>query len=530
MTVATIASSVTTLRSVPRFAAIDVGSNASRLLIVQANNPLRVRTFRSMREPVRMGHGVFLTGELDQAVIDHAVSAMKSFSKAIEEAEVEDYRAIVTASARGAKNADQLLERVRKEAGIELEAVDGIEEARIVGLAVRQVMEPEGRTLLMDLGGGSLELVELDNPTGGVLTSLKVGTVRMLEAFLNRGEPITEPQERLVREYLQRQLAPHRRNLRHRPWDLLIGTGGNFNTIASLCPAEDARPGRKVIDVAKARKLLAELKRIDAEERMRRYDLRADRADVIVPALYVIDEMAEVTDNLRITAPGVGMKEGITTELVAKHYKIWDYSLERDKVLSSALHLGRRYHFDERHATQVASLAIEIFDKTQKLHKLGAEDRGLLRLAALLHDIGDFVNTSAHHKHTQYLIENSDIFSVSVEDRHLMAQVARYHRRALPHVRHAPFRELSDSDRARVRGMAAILRVADALDRSHRSNIDRIEVNLKRDHVNIEAWSESDLSLEQWTVERKADLFREHFGRGVRLQMHEPELDATGFA
>ncbi|MEM1414014.1 MAG: Ppx/GppA phosphatase family protein [Myxococcota bacterium] len=503
----------------PRFAAIDVGSNASRLLIVQAKEPTRIREVRSLRVPVRMGHEVFQTGELNPRTIDQAVDTMRQFAQAIEDARVDDYRAIVTASARSARNGAELLERVRTETGIALDAIDGTEEARIVGLAVRNAMELPGPAILMDLGGGSLEVTDL-TPGGRFTVSLAIGTVRLLEAFLDPGKPVSEAQDRLIREYIDRLLAPHRRDLRAREWSVMVGTGGNLNAAAALAPAPELHPV-PTIDVPRARELLDELKALPKDQRIARYDLRPDRADVLVPALYVIVAMADFAKVRRVACPGVGMKEGIVRELVDKHYRVWDYGSERDVLLAAALQLGRRYHFDERHATQVASLSMELFEATKKLHGLGAEDRGLLRLAALLHDIGDFVSPQSHHKHSQYLIANSDLVGLPPERRDLVAQIARYHRRALPATRHEPYRALNEEDRRRVDVLAGLLRIADAFDRGHQGKVKALNPRLKRRELVLEPESDHDLSLEAWTAERKADLFRQALDRELRVKLTE---------
>ncbi|MEM7609249.1 MAG: HD domain-containing protein, partial [Myxococcota bacterium] len=270
------------------------------------------------------------------------------------------------------------------------------------------------------------------------------------------------------------------------------------------------------IDVAKAAAMRDELASISTAERVERYGLKPDRADVIVPALYVITAMATIAGLDRIACPGVGLKEGIVRELVDKHYRVWDYGRERDQLFAAALQLGRRYHFDERHATLVSAFACDLFDGTQALHGLAPEDRGLLRLAALLHDIGDFVHPSSHHKHTQYIIENSDFMGLPPEHRKLVALVARYHRRATPALRHAAYASLDSVDRDRVKSLASLLRIADALDRGHRSKVDDIRVSLSDRALTIEIEAAEDVSLETWTLERKAALFRDVFGLEVR--------------
>jgi exopolyphosphatase/guanosine-5'-triphosphate,3'-diphosphate pyrophosphatase len=199
-----------------------------------------------------------------------------------------------------------------------------------------------------------------------------------------------------------------------------------------------------------------------------------------VPALQVVTRIASLAKVKAIVAPGVGVKDGILTELIAKHYRVWDYGTERDKLLAAGLQLGRRYHFDERHAMRVSALALEFFDGTQSIHGLSDEDRSVLRLAALLHDVGDFLNPSGHHKHSEYIIESSEVMGLPFERRQIIAQVARYHRRSFPTTRHPKFKALDEDTRERVRRLAAILRVADALDRGHRSKVDKLSIVRRR--------------------------------------------------
>lgn len=511
----------------PSFASIDVGSNASRLLIVEADEPGAVRKVDSFRHPVRMGHSVFLTGRLDPAAIDACVEALKSFSEELGEREVAGTRAVVTASARDAVNSDELLQRAENEAGIVLEAISGTEEARLVKLAVESRLTLGGyRSLLVDLGGGSLELSEVHHDEVRFSSSLEIGTVRLLESFLDPDGPVTDEQEKLLLEYIDRMIDPVAHEFRRRRYDFVAGTGGNFDAIAQLCPAEGhAVPA---IDVRLARALLPRMRKLTPTERRAAYDLRADRADVIVPALYAILRVADLARTEVILAPGVGLKEGIAVELVEKHFRVWNYREDEHAMSRAAVHLGRRYHFDEPHATQVDRLACVLFDRLAPLHGLGADDRQLLRVAALLHDIGDFISSAAHHKHTQYIIENTDLMGVSKGQRQVVAAIARYHRRASPSTKHTLFKKLSNADRKRVRKLSSMLRIADALDRSHRSKVRTLDVATKNGAVVITPEGAGDIALEVWTARRKAELFEKTFDKSVRFELPEVVPPAVG--
>lgn len=496
-------------------AAIDVGSNASRLLIVDAKSAKEAYVVHQLRMPVRLGHSVFVTGRLDPAVIGEAHDALAKFRDTMKEYGVEEHRAVVTASARDAENAHELLAGAAA-MGIDLEAIDGTEEARLVKLAVERHVPLAGkRALLVDLGGGSLELSEVHHDQVRFSTSLPIGTVRLLESFLDEGKPVSPAQTRLLNEYLERVLHPVRDEFMRRNFDVVCGTGGNFDTLAALCPR--ARATKPTIDVKKARALLAKLIKMKPAERRKRYDLRPDRADTIVPALYVLLAVADIARTDSIVAPGVGLKEGIATELVGKHFRVWDFSVDENQVVRAAIQLGRRYHFDEPHATQVDRLATQLFDQLAKMHRLSAFDRVLLRVAALVHDLGDFVHFAAHHKHTQYIVEHSDVMGLSPEHRGIVGCVARYHRRAPPSTKHASFRRLSLEDRRRVRKLSALLRVADALDRGHRSKVHALEATIGRGEVVIHTSGNEDLSLEIWTAARKSALFESTYRRKLRV-------------
>ncbi len=502
----------------PSFASIDVGSNASRLLIAEADSPSTMRYVEGLRMPVRLGHGVFLTGRLDPKAIDDCVAALAEFKAHLANRDITAMRAVVTASARDAVNSDELLERARDEAGIELEAIPGTEEARLVKLAVESRLTLGGyRSLLIDLGGGSLELSEVHHDEVRFSTSLEIGTVRLLESFLGTRKPVTDEQEKLLVEYIDRLLDPVEENFRKRRYDFVAGTGGNFDAIAQLCPVADRDV--PTIDVRAARALLPRMARLTPAERRAAYDLRADRADVIVPALYVILHVADMARTEEIVAPGVGLKEGILVELVDKHFRVWDYSVDEHAMSRAAIHLGRRYHFDEPHATQVDRLACVLFDTLGPLHELGLADRQLLRVAALLHDVGDFISSAAHHKHTQYIIDNSDLMGLGREQRQIVACVARYHRRAMPSTKHTLFKKLSAADKKRVRKLASILRLADALDRGHRSRVRHLDVVLDSNEVLVTPKGAGDLALEVWTARRKAELFERTFDRPVRFEL-----------
>lgn len=518
----------------PRFGAIDVGSNAMRLRVIEASSPDQVREVASERAAVRLGHDVFLTGRLAPAALAEAVDALRGFREVMRGAGVEAYRAVATSAVREAHNADLLVERAHREAGIKLDVIEGVEEARLVLVAVQHAVDlRDRRALLIDIGGGSVELTVLAKGEAHTSVSLPMGTVRLHEAFLDGDAPMSAAQRALLTEYIERSLLDARWLPGCKP-DVVIATGGNVEAIASLCPfATDDGAG---IDARAMVALRDEMSAMGQRARRERWGLRGDRADVIVPALFVLSAVAEAVGARAVVSPGVGLKDGILSELVGRAFSVWDVRSEQAEVEAEAVHLGRKYRFDERHALHVAELSASLFDQLADLHKMDAEDKRLLRLAALLHDIGDFVGFESHHKHSHYLISQADLMGLSPVAKEIVANIARYHRKALPDLSHPAYRKLDRRARTTVRRLAAILRVADAFDREHESKVREVAVRITPGRIALRAiarplpdGAEPDLALERWTAQRKADLMEDAFECDVRVDGAEGAGALKGF-
>jgi exopolyphosphatase/guanosine-5'-triphosphate,3'-diphosphate pyrophosphatase len=520
--------SLATFTGMPRFGALDLGSNALRLRVIEAMAPNAEgrsqlallpgepmsswREITSLRAPVRLGSEVFTTGQLAPATIGQACAALREFRLAMDTAKVDAYRATATSAVREAQNGATLVERARRETGIELEIIEGVEEARLIQLAVvRQLALHDKKALLIDLGGGSTELTLLDRGQSSFSVSLPLGTVRLLETVLKGARALSKNDAKLLGEMVDRALVEAQPHLLKAEFDLVVGTGGNIDTLAELCPQKGAPASVRAIDLGQLRPLFTKLCGMTPAERKDAYGLRPDRADTIVPAASILLRIAERLKVTSVVAPGVGLKDGILEELVDKHFHVWDTAREAQSVIDACLRLGRRYHFDEAHGQLVAKLSGLLFDDLQSVHQFGERERLLLRAAALLHDIGDFVRYDGHHKHSYYLIQHSDIMGLSPDERAIVANIARYHRKSPPDASHPNFRELDKDSRGKVRGLAAVLRVADALDREHRGKVDSVRgvVDKTKSRLLLFVTGEPERELEEWTVKAKSGLLHD---------------------
>ena len=303
---------------------------------------------------------------------------------------------------------------------------------------------------------------------------------------------------------------------------LYAATGGSISALADL--AGRAATGKRVlaegvriIEIDKLREWVLKLARHSFHERVEMFGLREDRADVILPAGIVYLRVAEILGVDRVYVPDVGLKDGLLLDQIDDLAEQGAFRERRKEVRASALALGRRFGFEEPHALKVTEFALELFDQLTDLHGLGEGDRTLLEAASILHDVGTCISLSRHHKHSYYLISESDMVGLDRRQREIVANVARYHRKRSPTTRHWHFEHLTEDERARVTKMAALLRAADVLDREHRQLVSAIVVRRADDAVHLDVAAEGELLLERWAAEKKFGLFEETFG--IRLVM-----------
>jgi exopolyphosphatase/guanosine-5'-triphosphate,3'-diphosphate pyrophosphatase len=499
-----------------RVACVDMGSNAIRFVAAEFLSELEYQTLASERRPVRLGHGVFLSGRLNSGAMDAAVEALADFSDRMRELGVGSCRAVATSAVRESRNGQEFVDRILGETGIEIDVISGSEEARLVHLAVAsRVPLGSRRWLLVDLGGGSVELSLVDQDGTFWSESHTMGSVRLLEELTESG---TDPGRfrRVLEEYisaLRIPAAPLADGIAG-----YVATGGNIEALAKLGAAH-TDDGVSRLSVEKLRAVIEQLARMSYRERVDELGLREDRADVVLPAALVYERLARLCSASEITVPHVGIKEGVLIDLVSGLFRRRDHADRQSRsVLAGALTVGRKYLVDEQHARHVADQALVIFDDLRPLHGLDPSDRKILQASALLHDIGQFVSFKAHHKHSLYLISHSELPTFNQSEMRLVANVARYHRKAHPQPHHEAFVELSDSEQDRVMRLSAILRVADSLDREHLQRVRVVKLNVGENEVTVYLEGAAGVLLEGWAHKKKTQLFGKVFGKRLRLR------------
>lgn len=500
-----------------RVACVDAGSNAIRFVVAEFTDPRTYETLVYERVPIRLGHQVFLRGRLTRQTLDATVEAFESFRDQMRQLDVRHYRAVATSAVREARNGPVLLERIAREAEIDLEVITGTEEARLVHTAVASRVDlGGGQWILADLGGGSVEVSLVDD--AGVLWSEShtMGSVRLLEE-LSDSEHDPGRFRRLLAEYVSVLRIPAPAQY----WEPtgFIATGGNIESLASLGVAVRDDGGVKDLLVDDLESVIDMLSRMSYRERMEQLGLREDRADVILPAAMVYHRLARLVGVDTILVPGVGVKDGILLDLV-DDLVAHDRHDERQEaqLVQAAVSLGRKYMFDEAHGRWVGVLATSLFDQLQDLHQMTEDDRKVLLAAAILHDVGMYIARRRHHKHSMYIISGSELPGLTEDQTHLAAAVARYHRKSFPDRRHAEFMRLDPRERAKVPALAGILRIADSLDRQQLQLVDRVEAEVRGSELALSLHGQGDLMLERWAVSKRAGLFTEALGLTVRVE------------
>ncbi|HEX7433335.1 MAG TPA: Ppx/GppA phosphatase family protein [Anaerolineaceae bacterium] len=492
-----------------KVAAIDVGSNALRMTVGEVDDSWKVKAIENIRLPVRLGQDVFTGGMLEETSMQRTVEAFHRFQHVAEDFGVYRLRAVATSAMREAGNGILLTERILSSSGIKLDIIDSDEEARLIHLAVSHALDIQNKsTLLVDIGGGSVE-VTLSNGNNIIFTgSYEMGAVRLLK-ILEKKSSSEQTFSQLVSEYAESARRRIEREIGDEIVTVCVGTGGNVEEIGRLRQKLFKAESNDLITLNELEQVIERLSRTSVEERIREFKLRPDRADVILAAAIVLHLIANQAHVKQIAIPNVGLKDGILLD-IAEELSHAPRPERREQVLESAMHLGRKYHFDEGHAVLTSKLAVQLFLQSTCLHNLDKNNLLLLEVGALLHDIGHFISTIDHDKHGQYLLRANHLIGLSEREQNIVANLVRYHRAKTASFDEAGFNSLLLKDRQAVLKLTALLRLADGMDVSHTGRLEKVTLKSMENGWQLKLSNE--LMLEKWMIEKRKALFQEVFG------------------
>lgn len=501
-----------------RLAVIDLGSNSFRLVVFSAVPGSWWRRTDEIYEPVRIGAGLGASGELGEAGMDRALHTIVTYAHFCRATGLtgDSVSALATSAIREATNGDRFVSRAREASGLDIRVLSPDEEARYAYLAAAN-SSSLGDGAVLDLGGGSLQLVSVHERRAGELGSWPLGTVRMTERFL--------PEEKASAKQLRKLRAHVREQLGERRWPEssaghLVGLGGTARNLAAAAQRAAELPSFGVqgfrLERGALDALVEELASMPASKRGSVPGIKPERGDVILAGAAVIEAVLDAGGYDAMEVTEAGLREGAFFEWYLAPVDPPLFASVREATVRN---LAAQYGADLAHVEHVAALALQMFDALADadVHPGDRLERELLWAAAMLHDIGMTVDYDDHHKHSRYLILNAGLPGFSPREVALIAQAARYHRKGSP-----SFDDLSalaqDGDEQRLERLSALLRVAEQLERSRDQAVTRADVAIEDPAVTIRLVADGDVSVARWETERQADIFERAFGRRLRVE------------
>ncbi len=504
-----------------RIAAIDVGSNSVHMIVAQIDADGGITTLWRMKEMVGLGRISFPSRRLSAEAMDRAVDTLSRFNQAALQRGAERIVIVATSAVREAINGGDLIQRIRRELKLYVKVVTAKDEAKLIYLGVRHAIDL-GKTpkLLIDIGGGSVEFVVGNAAEASILESRKLGAARLTAGFV-KSDPISKADRKALKAHFHSELDPLLKQIRSLKPTQVIGTSGTMENLAQLCGDTDEN-GKPIITRKSFDRVLKQLIVSDAGKREKMSGLDSHRKEQIVAAALLVDFVMEELSVREIGLCNSALREGILLDHLSRHMP--DVQIRNevpDPRRRSVIDLARRCHWHEKHSLQVAYLTLRLFDQLHDLHALGKSERELIEYAALLHDIGWHIAPEGHHKHSMYLILNSDLRKYfDAQEVGVIANIARYHRKRPPTVEHASYAALSKQNRRAVDVGAALLRVADGMDRSHTGVVLDLKTRIDDDGgVICKMDVRADAELEMWGAKRKSGYFEELFKRAIDFEM-----------
>jgi exopolyphosphatase/guanosine-5'-triphosphate,3'-diphosphate pyrophosphatase len=506
-------------------AVVDIGSSGIRMIIAEIGPKLSIRYLENVQKAVSFGKDVFTSGRLSPSAIRQGIDILNNYKAMLDTYGVRRMQAIATSAVREAANRDNFIDQVFVRTGIDVEVIEGAEENRLNLIAVEHALEgrfdfEKTNCLIMEVGTGSTEIIATSRGEVALTRTLLIGPLRLPDQA-ESGKIDSPALQRLLKRRVGVIADEFRREFDLGGVDSFIAMGASMRFLSKQFNGQDDS-GLGTLEPRDFNEFLKSIAKLSAEEISDKYGMPYTDAETLYASLFLYEDFLSETKANKVLVPMVSIRDGLLLEMaqLVSGYKRTDLSRQ---VIHSARNLGKKYNYNEAHALAVSSIALKLFDALKDDHGLGPRERLLLEVSALLHDIGTFISATSHHKHSAYLIEAAEIFGLRKVDKDIVANVARYHRRSQPKLTHPDYMALSRADRAVVSKLAAILRVAEALDASHQQKCKDFTIERKGPTCSLWVPEEvGDLSLERQSLSRKNDMLPDILGVSVTLKQGVP--------
>ena len=509
----------------PTFAAVDIGSNSVRLKIAKVVRG-RLHTLHEDREVTRLGESVFANGTLDPQAMALTIRILKRFHRAVQDYAADRVRVVATAALRDSRNSRAFLDWVRSATGWKTEVITGLEEGRLIHLGLLSNAHIAGkRALLIDLGGGSCELTISVSSHIEDMVSLPIGAVRLTQTFLHHDPPKKTELEQM-RLFVQREITRIQQRITEAHMQSVIATSGTPAALGGLYEAkvggyDESKP--HTVPQAGVSKLLKELSKRSLEERRLLPGIGPRRAEIIIAGAMVFAELMQMCSLRSFRYLPLGLRDGLLAQMLADYaqspaMKERVESERRDALLAVVKHYGADLVFAQR----TREFSAQLYRRLRAVHQLPPQYADWLGAAAMLNEVGAYINRAGRRRHTYYIIANTELFGYTPVQRRIIAAIARYVGNSLPAEGDAVMQTIPRSDRVQVPKAVALLRLARALDQGRRGAVRELQVRVSNEgpvHVILLPAKSEGLELELWAVRRERGYFKSVFGRELLAEL-----------
>jgi len=502
------------------FGAVDIGSNSIRMAIAQAMPDGRIEILERLQRGVRLGQDTFRAGRIKRTTMRVAVLILRDFTNVLKLYNTDVVKVVATSAVREAGNYDAFLDRILMATGFDVDVISSSEESRLTVAAVRHEVGKrqleEKSSVIVEVGGGSTEINVLREGQIAASRNLAIGSIRLQE-LLSTSTKSADQASDMIRQQVAGVISSMRGLLRLKQVRVFYAVGGDARWAAERVGRKTKIVGLRSVSKRDLGKLINKCRHFSADKLARMYGLPFSEAETLIPALLVYQVLLKSTGAREIIVSNVSMRDGLLLDLAQQAAGSVEESEYKD-IIRSATSIVEKYGVDLKHAMHTRQTSVRLFDELVAEHSLDKRYRLLLEVAALLHEIGTFVSGRAYHKHSFYLIANSEISGLTQDELQLVAHVARYHRRSRPKPAHIEYMAMPRERRMTTNKLAALLRVADALDASRTQHVRNINCRISDEYLQIITPTTADVSLEERMLAMQGDLFEDIYGLQIRLE------------
>lgn len=501
---------------------IDIGSYNIRMVIAQINTQGDIKILEELRHHANIGKDTFSYGKVNVDTIQETCIILKKYSRLMKEYNVKHYKAVTTSGIREASNRSYIIDQIKMKTGLEVEIINNAEERFLTFKAIRDKLKNvkgirEEGSLIVNIGSGGVEISAYKDGNLRFTSYIKVGSLRLRE-MLSDIERVTLDFPQIMEEFIESKTYLIEPVIKDMKIKNFIGLGGGLRNIVNLCNIDNNENTAKVIKKDFLDKLYLDISRKSIEKVASTYSLDYSEAQTLLPATIIFNKFLSITEANGIYVPMVSLRHGILAEMVDNWYNTPRKKDFLNDIISSVKFIGKKFDYDEEHATHVQYLSTLIFDYLRRIHKLGDRERLYLQVASLLHDIGKFINLDKHHIYSYGIIKALNIMGFSNRELSIIANIVRYHSDENPNRIDKGYNRLDYNDQITVSKLCSILKLSDAMDIAHTQKVRNLDITYDSNNIYIKVQTKDDIILEKWTFMKNAEFFEEVFGMKVIIK------------